>query len=539
MKPARLLARVAACLFACFALLACPAPARAQAAANKPNIVVILVDDMGFSDLGCYGGEIATPHLDRLAAGGVRFTQFYNTARCTPTRATLLTGLYAHQAGLGHMPDYYAERIRNTFNSAAYTDHLSPWTPTLAEVLRGAGYATYMTGKWHLGYRRSEWPVERGFDRSFSAIEGAFNYYGFGIQMRNEVRDPLLAQDAEVYSPPREGFFSTDAFTEHAVRFIEEHDTARPFFLYVAYNAPHWPLHAPAQDIAKYRGSYAARGWDVVRKERYERLAELGIIDRSWALAPRPAQVPAWDSLPAEQSDRWDHEMAIYAAQIEGMDRGIGRILETLRRRGLEQNTMVVFLSDNGGAAEDPNGSLPGAVLGERESFEGYGIRGAHVSSAPFRRTKIWVHEGGIATPFVVRWPARLADRGSLRHDPAHLIDLLPTFLEMAQASFPARWRERATVAPEGVSLLPALSRQPLPERALFWEHEGHRAVRQGRWKLVSAFPGEWELYDMVADRTELNDLAARYPERVATMAEQYRAWAERTGVQPWSRVAQ
>ena len=507
--------------------------------ADRPNIVVILADDLGFSDIAPYGGEVSTPTLAALAAEGVRFTQFYNTARCTPTRASLMTGLYAHQAGLGHMPDFYAERIRATFNSPSYTDHLSTFTPTIAEVLRRAGYATYMTGKWHLGYRQPEWPFARGFDRSFSAIEGAFNYYGYGIQMQNQVRDPQIALDSMLFSPPREGFFTTDAFTDYAIRFIAEHDAARPFFLYVAYNAPHWPLQAPPQDIAKYRGKYAAQGWDRIRQERYDRLVALGLIDPAWPLAPRAAQVPAWDSTSAEDRGRWDNEMAIYAAQIERMDAGIGRILATLQRRGMEENTLVVFLSDNGGAAEDPDGSLPGAVLGDRNSFEGYGIRGAHVSSGPFRLTKKWVHEGGIAAPFIVRWPARITALGALRNDPAHLIDLMPTILQAAQATFPAQWNGRPTLSPEGVSLLPAFSGQPLPERVIFWEHEGNRAVRQGRWKLVSQFPGQWELYDVVTDRTELRDLSAQYPERVAQLAARYEAWAQRVGAQPWARVAQ
>ena len=513
--------------------------ASARSGADRPNIVVILADDLGFSDIAPYGGEVSTPNLAALAAEGVRFTQFYNTARCTPTRASLLTGLYPHQAGLGHMPDYYAERIRATFNSASYTDHLSTFTPTIAEVLRRAGYATYMTGKWHLGYRPAEWPYARGFDRSFSGIEGAFNYYGFGIQMQNQVRDPQIAQDSTLFSPPREGFFTTDAFTDCAVRYIEEHDAARPFFLYVAYNAPHWPLQAPPQDIAKYRGKYAAQGWDRIRRERYDRLVALGIIDPAWPLVPRAREVPAWDSAAAGDRDRWDEEMAIYAAQIERMDAGIGRILAALRRRGMEENTLVVFLSDNGGAAEDPNGSLPGAVLGDRNSFEGYGIRGAHVSSGPFRLTKKWVHEGGIAAPFIVRWPAGIAARGGLRNDPAHLIDIMPTILEVAQAAFPTEWNGRATLSPEGESLLPAFAGSPLPDRVIFWEHEGNRAVRQGRWKLVSQFPGEWELYDMVADRSELKDLAAQYPERVAGLAALYDAWAQRVGAQPWAKVAQ
>jgi arylsulfatase len=513
-----------------------PRPAASQQPA-RPNIVLIMADDMGFSDIGPYGSEIDTPNLDRLAAQGLRFTEFYNTARCSPTRASLLTGLYPHQAGMGDMPDAYAARVRKIFDSPSYSDHLSYTAPTMAEVLRGAGYSTYMAGKWHLGYDRPQWPVDRGFDHSFTVIEGAMNYYGFGIQHTGKVTDPPMAEDGEVYRPPREGFFATDAWTEHAVRYIGEQDRSKPFFLYLAYNAPHWPLQAPAADIAKYRGRYLAKGWDEVRKERYDRLVSLGIIDAKWALAPRPDRVPAWESLPEAERRKWDDEMSIYAAQVERMDAGIGRVLDALRAKGMEENTLVIFLSDNGGAAEDPNRSLPGAVPGERDYFEGYGIRGAHVSSAPFRLTKKWVHEGGIATPLIVRWPAAGLEAGGIRRQPAEVIDLMPTFLDVSGASFPSTFGGASTLSPEGVSLLPAFRGEPLPRRAIVWEHEGNRAVREGKWKLVRQYPGPWELYDMEADRTELHDLAAREPERVRRMAAEYESWASRVGAKPWRLV--
>ncbi len=508
-----------------------------SAAPPRPNIVLILADDMGFSDIGAYGGEIHTPHLDALAESGLRFTQFYNTARCTPSRASLLTGLYPHQAGLGYNPDSLALPIRETFNNAAYQDHLAYETPTMAEVLREAGYAAYMTGKWHLGYDRPQWPVDRGFDRSFSTIEGAYNYYGYGIQMLRQIREPQMALDGRPFTPPREGFYTTDAYTNYAVQFIREHDGARPFFLYVAYNAPHWPLQAPEEDIAKYRGAYA-KGWDEIRRARYERLAAMGLIDPAWEPAPRPEQVPAWNTLPEAEQAQWDHEMAVYAAQVERMDAGIGRLLDALGEKGVEENTLIVFLSDNGGAAEDPNGSLAGAVLGTRDSFEGYGLRGAHVSCAPFRLTKKYIHEGGIATPFIVRWPARIAG-GGVRRQTAHLIDVMPTFLEAAGAAFPETRNGAAVTALEGVSLMPAFAGKELPERSIFWEHEGNRGVREGKWKLVSRYRGPWELYDMAADRTELHDLSAAEPERLGQMAARYERWAEQVGARPWELIEQ
>ena len=506
-------------------------------AQERPNIVLIMADDMGFSDIGSYGGEIRTPVLDRLAAEGLRFTQFYNTARCSPTRASLLTGLYPHQAGMGDMPDAYAQRVRETFRSPAYDDHLSHQTPTIAEVLRGAGYATYMTGKWHLGYRPDEWPHARGFDRAFGVIEGAMNYYGWGIQHTGQITDPPMAEDDRVYLPPREGFFATDAWTEHAVRYIREHDASKPFFLYFAHTAPHWPLHAPAEDIAKYRGRYREIGWDRLREQRYRRLVELGLIDPAWPLAPRPANVPAWETVSEAEKDRWDHEMAVYAAMVERMDASIGQVLEALEQKGVAENTLLVFLSDNGGAAEDPNRSLDGSVLGERDSYEGYGIRGAHVSSSPFRLTKKWIHEGGISSPLVVHWPAAGLEAGGVRREPAGIIDVMPTFVQLAGARFPLRFGGEPTLAPEGVSLVPLLGRGTLPDRTIYWEHEGSRGVRRGRWKLVREFPGEWELYDMEADRTELNDLASRHPERVREMAAGFAAWAERVGEEDWARV--
>ncbi len=504
---------------------------------DRPNILLIMADDMGFSDIGSYGGEVNTPALDRLADTGIRFTQFYNTARCSPTRASLMTGLYPHQAGLGHMPDSYAKRIRARADSRAYQDHLAYETPTIAEMLLGAGYTTYMTGKWHLGYVRPQWPVDRGFQHSFTTIEGAFNYYGYGVQMGKEIRDPIMALDDQVYTPPREGFFTTDAFTDYAVRTLREYDETAPFFMYVAYNAPHWPLQAPREDIEKYRGTYR-KGWDRIREQRFERLKELGLIDPEWELAPRPDQISAWEDLSGEEQDQWDLEMAIYAAQIERMDAGIARILAVLDERGFTDNTLIVFLSDNGGAAEDPNGSLEGAVLGERDSFEGYGLRGAHVSSAPFRRTKKFIHEGGISTPFIARWPRGFEGGGDIRPDVAHVIDLVPTFLDIADVDPAVYTRDSMSTALEGTSLMPVFQDEALAERTIFWEHEGNRGVRNGKWKLVSVYPEDWELYDMETDRTELNDLSATHADVRTEMIALYEEWASRVGVQPWEDLA-
>ncbi len=509
-------------------------PSLATAAdASRPNIILILADDLGFSDLGCYGGEIATPNLDRLAAEGVRLTQFYNTARCCPSRASLLTGLHPHQAGIGDMVDEYARNVREQLASPAYADRMSVQTPTIAEVLRASGYRTGMAGKWHLGYEHPNWPSDRGFERSFTVLEGAMNYYGLGMQHTGKLVNAPMALNDQPFTPPRDGFFSTDAFSDFAVSFInEQRGAAQPFFFYLPFNAPHWPLHAPPEDIAKYRGKYRD-GWDAVRQRRHRRLIDLGLIDPKSEMAPRPPAVPAWASVPAEQKDDWDLRMAIYAAQIDRMDRGIGRVFASLRAIDAERNTLVIFLSDNGGAPEMPRRSLPGATLGTRESFESYGIRGAHVSNTPFRLHKIFVHEGGISTPFIARWPERLR-AGSFSREVGFLPDLMATCIDVGRAAFPGTFGGRATLPPEGVSLLPALQGKSLAPRTLFWEHEGNRAVRQGQWKLVARHQGDWELYDIEHDRAELHDLSRQQPEKAAALSSLHAEWAKRCGVLPW-----
>jgi arylsulfatase len=511
----------------------------AAPAATKPNILLILADDLGFSDIGCYGGEVRTPNIDALAAEGLRFTQFYSAARCCPSRAALMTGLYPHQAQVGDMVDEYARKVREMLSTAAYSDRLNPNAPTIAEVLRAAGYRTGMSGKWHLGYRTNEWPAARGFEGSFTLIEGAMNYYGFGMQHTGVITNPPMALDNAVFTPPRERFFATDAFTDYALRFLLDNaPSPEPFFYYLAYTAPHWPLQARPGTIAKYRGQYKAIGWDKLREQRHERLKKTGIIDPRWPLAPRPSNVRPWDQVPPERQDQWDQEMAIYAAQIEEMDQGIGRVLEVLRNIGRENNTLVMFMSDNGGAAEDPNRSLPGSAQGTRESYRGYGIGGAHVSSAPFRKTKKFTHEGGIAVPLILRWPARMPEpgRGQLVHTVSHLIDIMPTCLEVAGTKFPAQFGRGATLPPEGMSLAPLFIPGQVISRAkpLFWEHEGHRAVRNGKWKLVASHDEPWELYDMENDRVELKDLRSTQPRVANDMIAIYDDWASRVGVKTW-----
>jgi arylsulfatase A-like enzyme len=501
---------------------------------RPPNIVIFLADDLGYSDLGCYGSEIATPNIDRLAARGLRFTQFYNNGRCCPSRAALLSGLHPHQAGVGGMIDPYARWARDQLDSPAYQDHLSTSCVTIAEVLRPAGYRTLMCGKWHLGYQPPQWPAHRGFDRSLVQIDGAMNYFGVGVQHKDGEVPPMALND-QPYTPPREGFYATDAYSAQAAEWVAQAaNEGKPFFLYLAYNAPHWPLHAPLDDVAKYRGKYR-EGWEAVRLARHRRQLALGVADPRWGIAPPDhGAAKPWAQLSEERRDEWDLRMAVYAAQVERMDKGIGRVLDAVRAAGQQDNTLVLLLSDNGGAAEDPNKSRPGAVTGTRESYVGYARPWATVSNAPLRLHKQKMHEGGISTPAIAYWPGRINATGSITRQVAHLVDVMATCVDVAGAPYPAEKQGRAVPPMEGLSLAPVLAGRDLPQRVLCWEHEGNRAVRRGNWKLVAVNNGPWELYDIAADRTESTNLAASQPQRAAQLEQQYTAWAQRCGVLPW-----
>jgi len=495
--------------------------------APRPNIVLMMVDDMGYSDIGCYGGEIRTPNLDRLAASGLRFTQFYNTARCCPTRASLMTGLYPHQAGVGHM--------MNDRGTDGYRGNLNKSCVTIPEVLRPAGYGTYMCGKWHVTRftgpdgPKHNWPRQRGYDRFFGTITGAGSFW-----------TPATLTDDNTQIQAPKGFYYTDAISDTAVKFITEHRKARPkdpFFLYVAYTAPHWPLHAHRRDIDKYRGTYR-KGWDAVRAERHRRMIEMGLVKKRWPITPRDTAATAWAEVDEAKRKDMDLRMAVYAAQIDSVDQGAGRIAAALKRLGQLDNTLWLFLADNGGCAEGGPWGFErkrGGVLGTDSSFASYGLSWANASNTPFRRYKHWVHEGGIATPLIVHWPARVKAAGQLRRQPGHLIDIMATCVEVAGATYPTERKGQAILPMEGRSLTPAFDDRPIEREAIFWEHEGNRAVRIGKWKLVAkGRTGPWELYDMEADRTELNDLAAGHGDRVREMAAVWQQWAERAHVVPW-----
>ncbi len=513
----------------------------------RPNIVLVLADDMGFSDPGCFGGEIRTPNIDALAAGGVRFTQFYSCARCSPSRASLLTGLHPHQTGIGV--------LTNDDSPRGYPGNLNRRCATLAEMLKPAGYRTALAGKWHLATDmktpNDAWPTRRGFDRFFGTLTGCGSFFQPGTLTRGEanVEDEALAPD----------FYYTDAITDEAVAFIDDCSATPddPFFLYVAYTAPHWPLHARAEDLAGYRGAYDA-GWDALREARIARQKAMGLVDAETQLSARDPTQPAWNDEPdrAWQATR----MEAYAAQVERMDVGIGRIVDALARTGVRDDTIVVFLSDNGASDEalplvaierfrerrdilrletrDGRpvhiGNEPGVVPGGEDTYASYGRAWANLSNTPFRYYKRWVHEGGIACPLVVHWRNGQLATGGFVREPGQLTDLVPTLLEAAGVAYPARVGAHPVTAPQGTSLLPALRGRAMAPHTLYWEHTGNAALRSGSWKLVRDYPSTWELYDLAADRTELHDRAAAHPELVARLAADWSAWAARIGVLPW-----
>ena len=494
-------------------------PIEAAERVQKPNVVVILADDMGFSDLGCYGSEIPTPNLDKLAAGGLRFTQFYNTARCCPSRAALLTGLYSHQAGVGHMVEDKGE--------PGYRGFLNDRCVTLAEALRGTDYFTAMTGKWHVGQTSDKWPRQRGFERFYGSPAGGFYFHDKGLIIHN---DDIL------YSPKKpapKDWYSTDAWTDHGIKFVDEALAAKkPFLLYVAHNAPHFPLQAPQEEIARWRGKYKM-GWDKLRAQRHAKQIELGIVDKTWPLSPRPEEVKAWDQLTAAQQDRFDHIMAIYAAVVVHLDSSIGRLVDALKQRGVLDNTLILFVSDNGANAESgPDGRLEGDLPGAATSTVFEGQSWATLSNTPLRRYKHYNHEGGIATPFIAHWPAQIKTPGELRQQPGLLIDIMPTVLAVTGTRYPGSVGDKPIQPLEGRSLLPAFENKPIERDALYWEHEGNAAVRVGDWKLVRlGNKGGWELYNLKTDRTELHDLAAKEPERARELAAKWDAWAKRANV--------
>jgi len=546
------------------------APLKACAQKNNqamPNIIVILSDDIGYSDIGCFGSEIKTPNIDRLAANGIRFTQFYNTARSSPSRAALLTGLYSHQAGMGHLST-------QNYKEPGYADDLSKNAVTIAEVLKKAGYSTYMTGKWHLAKEmvatgdKSNWPLQRGFDRYFGTLNGSGSYYDPGTLISNNT-----------FVPPGRDFYYTDAISDTAVKFITQHQKGKPFFFYVAYTAAHWPLHAPEKEVEKYKGRYDI-GWDSIRARRFRKLKQLGIISSNCILTERSVTIPAWKD---EKMKEWQvRRMEVYAAMIDVMDQGIGRIITALEKKGELENTVIFYMQDNGGCAEPQGSDKPtiplteeqkilkpfsydaisvekrtaysrdgrfvrsgkGVMAGPPDTWTAYGEEWANVSNTPYREYKQWVHEGGIASPLIVQWPQGIKTKGTITRQLSHLIDIMPTCLEIAGVEYPLTYNSNNITPVSGISLIPAFKGGEINREFMFWEHSANRAIRMGDWKLVAKVKKQmkfgpedenaWGLYDLKNDPSETNNLAAMYPEKVQSMSEKWEKEALRLQAKPW-----
>jgi len=532
--------------------------------ASPPNIVIILTDDMGFSDVGSYGGEINTPNIDRLAYQGVRFSSFYNTARCSTTRASLLTGRYPHNVQMGHLAGKRFSDIDG------YRGSIDKDTPLLPEWLSAQGYKNYMLGKWHLGNWSTDdipegtineletTPLKRGFDNFYGTLLGGNNYFDPKYFYNNNEPINTLPDD----------FYYTDALSQAAVAKINKHKAKhqdQPFFMYLAYTAPHWPLQAPAATIDKYREVYR-RGWNHMRQARLMRQKELGLVPQHVTLAQLDDDTQVWDE---RDNTTWMIEkMAVHAAMVEHVDQGVGLLLETLETQGELDNTLVLFMSDNGASGENlfeyPSWALflgtpllnktiakyqPAAgdtyslafdadlMAGPKENFQMLGREWAQASNTPYKKYKSWVHEGGIASPLIVHWPKALqAQAGRIIGQPAHVMDIMPTI-----TSIVAKRAERPTqthLLQDGLDLLPAIQGQVLPERLLFFEHEGHRAVISPSWKLVAEQGKTWELYNRKTDRTERNNVADEFPERVETMAAAYKDYAKNNKVKEWSEIS-
>ena len=506
-------------------------PAAESSADQRPNVLLILCDDLGYSDIGCYGGEIQTPNLDRLAEDGMRFTQFYNCAVCVTTRSALLTGLYPRQAK--------KPRLRTNMI-------------TLGEAMRRAGYATSLTGKWHLGSEPPLRPIDRGFDEYYGVLDGCCNFFNPATPdpvFYNGGRHRPFAHNDERITKFPEGYYTTDAFSEHAASTIKRFAQGdKPFFAHLCYTAPHFPLHAFEEDIERYRGKYSD-GYLAMRERRHKRQAESGLFPSLPKLSAEEDKkgdyrydydVPNWKELPVAEREREEARMETYAAMVERMDGGIGRVLASLDEAGVADNTVVIFLSDNGGCASWP-ASRPGQEagflkynndipVGDGRGYEFVGKGWGWAQNAPFRQFKTWCYEGGIATPMIVRWPGKVV-RDPITHQVGHIIDFMPTLLELAESKYPREFNGHEILPVEGKSLLPVFRGQKRDgHESLSWELFGNRAIRQGDWKLVwGASEKTWELYDLKADRSETNNLAAKLPERVTTMARDWEAWQERT----------
>ena len=502
---------------------------------SRPNVVLIMADDMGWSDIGSYGGEIPTPNLDALAKNGLRFSQFYNNARCCPTRASLLTGLYSHQAGIGQMAEDPEHPEAFHWGTPGYQGFLNRHCVTIAEALKTNGYHTYMTGKWHVGMHGQEkWPLQRGFDRYYGLLAGATSYFkpqgGRGLTLDNQKLDP----------PTDPNYYTTDAFTDYAIKFIQEQKDKNPFFLYLAFNAPHWPLHAKPADIAKFKGKYNA-GWDVIRQQRLTRQETMGLIGKGQGVSARDHRVRPWAELSAGEKDSTAYRMAVYAAQVYALDQNVGKLVAELKKRGQFDNTLILFLSDNGACAEtyDELGSKPMSFIND-PNFSGavsYGIGWANASNTPLFEYKVKPYEGGIRAPFIAHFPAGISSqRGRITNVKGHITDLMPTILELTGTTYPKTFHDGQSITPlVGRSLLPTLKTGTQPDPTyMYWEHQRYGAVRKGDWKAVYDLNKDtWELFNLATDRIEAKDEAKNQPVLLADLQQHWREWANTHDVFP------
>lgn len=517
---------------------------------ERPNIILILADDLGFADLGITGSEIRTPNIDALARDGVLLSAMYNCARCCPTRASLLTGLYPHNAGVGHMGA--------NLGTPAYQGFLRNDSATIAEHLRANGYRTLMSGKWHvagdfMAREIDSWrvgdvdhptPRQRGFDRFYGIVDGVTHFFSPHYMLEDDTRVETFPDD----------FYFTDAITDKAIGMIAQTPEDQPFFLYLAHTAPHWPLHAPQEDIARYDRIYAG-GWDKTRTARHETMNAMNLFQRTWDISARDPDVHPWTN---EENTDWEaRKMATYAAMVDRMDQSIGRLIAALKRMDQFDNTLILFLSDNGGCAEfmaedgwakffpDTTndgrhitmGNRPDIMPGGALTYQSYDKPWANVSNAPFRLFKHFVHEGGISTPLVAHWPKGFKRRGNA-HSACHVVDILPTILEAAGASYQTEVGGHEIQPMQGFSLMSLFEGKDWSrEQPIFWEHEGNSAIRMDQFKLVRQHGQDWELYDMEADRTELNDLSGTNAKLETELKRRYRFWAEQTGVMDWNEA--
>lgn len=529
--------RTNACFLFCY-LFCCTTAALAQRA-SKPNVVLIMVDDMGWSDLGCYGGEIRTPHIDRLAKNGLRFTQFYNTGRCCPSRASLLTGLYPHQTGVGHMAEPPENPTAQDWGTPGYRGFLNDHCTTIAEVLKTNGYHTYMAGKWHLGLQdESKMPLQHGFEKFYGILSGASSYF------KPQGNRGLSAGNASLPAPAEPNYYTTDAFTDYALRCLKQQPDTKPFFLYLAYTAPHWPLQARQAAIDRYWSQYKA-GWDDIRKQRWQRQLRMGLVDKKWGISERDKRVRPWQALSQAERDTVAYRMAVYAAQVEAVDENVGKLIRHLEDQKQLDNTLILFLSDNGACAENYHelGSAPFSRINDPD-FSGavsYGIGWANASNTPFFEYKVKPYEGGISTPLIVHYPNGMnTRRGKLTAQVGHLIDVMPTLAEATGSSYPKTGKQGQAIYPlEGRSLLQVIRNGTEINRDyLFWEHQDFCAIRKGNWKAVRKI-GEatWQLFDLSHDRTERVNLAKKQPALVSELDQKWNAWATSHFVFP-KRVA-